>query len=58
MRVYEEMPNPFIYIFQQTFIKGVFPEWLKMTKIAPIFKKGDTTYLTMTFNIFQKFYEG
>ena len=34
------MCKPFIYIFQQTFKKDVFPEKLKMAKITAIFKKG------------------
>ena len=47
-RVYEELHKRFIYIFQETFNKDVFPEWLKMVKITPIFEKGDTACLTTT----------
>ena len=36
------MHKRFIYKFQQTFKKGVFPERLKMAKITPIFRKGDS----------------
>lgn len=47
-RVYEELHKRFIYFFQETFNKDVFPEWLKMVKITANFKKGDTAYLTTT----------
>ena len=54
MRVYEEMHRRFIYIFQKTFNKGVFPEGLKIAKITPIFKKGETVYLTTTSHVSKK----
>ena len=46
-RVYEELHKRFIYIFQETFNKDVFPEWLTMA----IFEKGDTAYLTTTSHV-------
>ena len=38
--------QPLLYIFNQSFQTGIFPEKLKIAKVTPIFKKGATNLFT------------
>ena len=43
--VYEEIKQPLFQIFKSSFRNGIFPESLKVAKVTPIFKSGDSSIL-------------
>ena len=43
--VYDEIKQPLFQIFKHSFDTGVFPDSLKIAKVSPIFKSGDSSLL-------------
>ena len=42
-RAKNELIKPLTFIINQTINTGIFPEQLKISKVKPLFKKGDST---------------
>ena len=42
IKVYDEIRYPLFVIFDSSFNKGIFPEQLKVAKVSPILKVGNT----------------
>ena len=42
IKVYDEISYPLFVIFDSSFNKGIFPEQLKVAKVSPILKVGNT----------------
>ena len=41
-----ELCDPLKYIFNLSFEKGIFPDYMKIAKVTPIFKGGDSADLS------------
>ena len=43
-KTYAKLKTPLMYIFNLTLSSGIFPDWLKIAKVSPIFKNGEKIF--------------
>ena len=43
-KTYAKLKAPLICIFNLTLSSGIFPDWLKVAKVSPIFKNGEKIF--------------